>query len=115
MYKLVNFHQIRRIERINLEMQLSSGQDDMFSSLLLEGLNARVCLAQELQPLYKFWHVHRYFWLQCNPDDRIYLEKAHFSFHDINNARDGVTGRKTPPKFRTYSVFPPSAPSSTSP
>ena len=73
MQKPVNFGQVEWKRANNLEVQLSSGQNDMLSRLLLESFDTRVCLAQKLQPLHKLRHIRRDRWFQSDSDDWIHL------------------------------------------
>jgi hypothetical protein len=47
-------------------MELSSRQNDVLARLLLEGFDARVRLAQQLEATDKLWHINRLDWLQSD-------------------------------------------------
>ena len=50
-------------------MQLACSQNDMFPSLLLERLHARICLGKQLQPTNELGHISGMFGLHRDTND----------------------------------------------
>ena len=71
-----------------LAVKLACSQDHMFARLLLESLDTRIGLAQQLQATKELWHIRRVFGLEGNTNYRCSLESL--SVKSIPSSRGSI-------------------------